>query len=304
MRSEKSRNCSSLSHTLPKIHLISRFSLCSLSLYGRIFVFLLLGKQLINNNPIGIFDSGVGGLSVVKAINELMPNEKLIYVADSQYTPYGDRDPEFISQRVHKITEFLMSEHVKALVIACNTATAAAVKTLREQLSLPIIGLEPALKPAIEYSKTKRLGVLATQYTLDSQKYAELKVRYANNVSIIEKASPLFVELVERSPEIGNKEIALIENELHSFQNEGIDSLVLGCTHYPFLQKTIQKIMGPQVRLFESGLPVAKELKRKLKDSQRTDKTPGDILIYSSAPKEAQEKFAKILGRPVEVRKF
>ena len=239
-----------------------------------------------------------------------MPKENLIYLADSAHTPYGSKSEFEIEQRVLEIAGFLYSKNVKALVVACNTATAAAVNTLRDKFNIPVIGLEPALKPAIENSANGRVGVLATEATLNSQKYLELKNRYLTNESIcnvrdskyhkpleiIEQASTLFVELVEESPLIGESEFLLIKEELALFRTASVDSLVLGCTHYPFLAEAISKIMGPNVALFESSLPVAKELQRRISDRLNQQSKLGTIEYFSTAPKIAQEKFDRLLG--------
>jgi len=255
-----------------------------------------------SKRPIGIFDSGVGGLSVLKAVNRLLPFEDLIYVADSRFTPYGSKTVQQIEERVFAISEYLITQGVKAVVVACNTATAAAVVALREKYAIPIIGLEPAIKPAIEQSKSKRIGVLATKATLESRKYIRLKTHYAADIYIKEKASPLLVELVETAPKLTLEQETQIGNELQTLKDANIDSLVLGCTHYPFLTKVISKFMGKKVSLFESGKPVAKELKRCLAGNLNGENTLGDIKYYSNAPEKALPIFEGLLDEPVELR--
>lgn len=216
------------------------------------------------------------------------------------------------------IAHFLTQHPVKLIVVACNTATAAAVACLRAHFQIPIVGLEPALKPAIEFTSNKKVGVLATQATLDSQKYQDLRAKLGKQTKIIEKASPFFVELVESAPVIGTKQLKLIENELQPFIDENVDSLVLGCTHFPFLTQTISTIMGPKVALFESALPVAKEVKRRLLkqsnlskslpfsalDSQNAINKNSQIEYYSSAPQKAQSTFELLLGKKITIRQF
>jgi glutamate racemase len=257
-----------------------------------------------NNNPIGIFDSGVGGLSILQAINSLMPQEDLIYVADSQFTPYGDKSEREIEDRVLAIASFLTEKNVKCIVVACNTATAAAVNQLRRLYSVPIIGLEPALKPAAENSLSGKVGVLATQATLDSQKYENLKQQFGGKLQLIEKASSLFVELVEHSPTIAEKEFNLIRNELEPFRQASVDALVLGCTHYPFLTEAISNIMGNNVVLYESSMPVAKEVKRRLNNQLSTSQSLGSIDFFSSEPEDAEPKLSRLLDRKVIVSLF
>ncbi len=190
------------------------------------------------------------------------------------------------------------------MVVACNTATAAAVNSLRQKYTIPIIGLEPALKPAIEFSATERVGVLATRATLESEKYKALKSRFENQAEIIEKASSLFVEMVESAPSIGDEQLTLIAQELEPFIQARIDSLVLGCTHFPFLTSAINQIMGNDVRLFESAMPVAKEVKRRLEGVENTLTTDGNIIYYSSAPGKAQATFNRLLKRTVFIHQL
>jgi glutamate racemase len=252
--------------------------------------------MMTNDQPIGIFDSGVGGLSILKAIRRLMPNENLIYIADTEFVPYGDKSEAQIENRVLTIATHLIDLDVKALVVGCNTATAAAAQKLRVQFCLPIVGLEPALKPAAENSSNKRVGVLATQSTLNSQKYRDLKTKFGRQIELVEKSSPLFVNLVESTPIITDQTMELIEKELDPFKRANVDSLVLGCTHYPFLKNAIKEIMGPQVQLFDSALPVAHELRRRLSNNLSSQQKQGSIHYYSSAPKKAQLAFDTILG--------
>ncbi len=256
------------------------------------------------NSPIGIFDSGVGGLSVVRAVQQLMPSENIIYLADSLYVPYGERSEEWIENRALNIAEILAKHQVKAIVVACNTATAAAANALRVKYDFPIIGLEPALKPAVENTQNSRVGVLATQSTLDSQKYQQLKKRFAKEPVILERASSFFVELVENAPILEQKEVELIEVELKPFIEANVDSLVLGCTHYPFLAKTIKKIMGPEVTLFDSGFPVAKELMRRLRNNLNGSTMPGSIEYFSSHPAKAQSAFDYLLDGKTPLAMF
>ena len=257
-----------------------------------------------NKNPIGIFDSGVGGLSILKEINSQLPKENLIYMADTLFMPYGEKSEQQIKARVLTAAKHLAKRNVKAMVIACNTATAAAVNELRENYAIPIIGLEPAIKPAIEKSNSKRIGVLATKSTLNSQKYLDLKIQYGDGIEFIEKASPLFVDIVESAPVIDDAKRALVEKELSIFVSSNTDCLVLGCTHYPFLTKVISEIMGKDVSLFESGIAVAQELKRRLGDRLNDSNDAGSKTYYSSAPDAARIAFEKIIGNPVLLREW
>lgn len=233
-----------------------------------------------------------------------MPNEQLIYVADNLHAPYGEKSDAFIGSRVLAIADFLFQQNVKAIVVACNTATAAAVQSLRDKYQIPIIGVEPALKPAAEYSLNKKVGVIATKFTLASQKYKTLRARFEANVEIIEKASPLFVTLVETIADLGEEELSLIKRELEPFIQANVDSLVLGCTHYPFLQNTLSDILGKNIRLFESGLPVAAELKRRLENNLNQTSQKNQIDYYSSEPSKALNKFELLIGNKVVINKL
>jgi len=256
------------------------------------------------NYPIGIFDSGVGGLSILQAIHQYLPNENLIYVADTEHSPYGNKSQETIKSRTLKIADFLNANHVKAIVVACNTATAAAVSPLRDKYDFPIIGVEPALKPASETTINGRVGVIATQSTLDSQKYQTLKENYGKNIKIIEKASPLFVELVENGVVCNTLQIDAIQKELTPFKEADIDCLVLGCTHYPFLIESIESVLGKQVKIFESGLPVAKEVKRQLNSHLTESNNKANIQYFSSQPEKAKSIFESLLNEPIVLNKF
>lgn len=242
-------------------------------------------------------------------IKKQLPNEHLIYIADTAHTPYGNRSQSFIEKRVAFIADFLDKKNVKAIVVACNTATAVAINQLREKFNYPIIGLEPALKPAIEQTKNNRIGVIATQATLNSKKYQNLKTTYGQNKSITEKASSILVELVESINDDYEKTDSIIEKELQPFIDAQVDSLVLGCTHYPFLKNKIQKIMGKHVVIFDSAFPVTCELKRKIskfknQNSENKNFQYRKIDYYSSDPESAKIVFEKLLKEKICVSKI
>ena len=212
--------------------------------------------------PIGVFDSGIGGLSVLKEIQQLLPNENLIYVGDSAHAPYGDRSAEYVKKRSQFIAEFLLDQGVKAIVIACNTATAIAAKQLRETMDIPVVGLEPAIKPAAKISKNGIIGVLATQQTIDSERLLGLTERYANDKKVLAQACPGLVELVESSKLDHPETEALLKKYIQPLLKQGVDVLILGCTHYPFLLTSILNIIDTDIKVLETGKPVAQQLKR------------------------------------------
>jgi glutamate racemase len=215
-------------------------------------------------NPIGVFDSGVGGLSVLREIRRELPAENLIYVADSAHAPYGDKPQEFIEARSLAITRFLLDRGAKAIVVACNTATGAAVASLRNHFTLPIVAMEPAIKPAAAQTQTGVVGVLATRRTLASHNFVKLFERYGSDVEILPQACPGLVEQVEAGDLAGVKTRNLLERYLSPLLAKGADTLVLGCTHYPFLRPLIQEIAGPNVAVIDSSEAVARQLRHRL----------------------------------------
>ncbi len=217
-----------------------------------------------NAAPVGIFDSGLGGLSVLRAIRTQLPHEALLYVADSLHAPYGARDNEFITERTLAIGEWLVSQGAKALVVACNTATAESIALARGQLSIPIIGVEPGIKPAASQSKSRIAGVLATQVTLRSERFRSLIERYAADCRFICQPGHGLVEAVERR-EIDTPEVrALLARYIEPMLAAGADTLVLGCTHYPFFDVAIRDIAGPQLALIDTSAAIARQLERVL----------------------------------------
>ena len=214
--------------------------------------------------PIGVFDSGVGGLSVLRHLRALLPAEDFVYVADSGYAPYGERSPEFIRERSLHIAEFLVREGVKAIVVACNTATAAAVHELRARLTIPVIAMEPGIKPAVEMTRSGVVGVLATAGTLESARFFSLVSRYAGDVEIITQPCAGLVERIEANDLDSADTLALLRGYLDPLRARGADAIVLGCTHYPFLCAQIEAIVGDGVAIIDTGPAVARELKRRL----------------------------------------
>jgi len=213
-----------------------------------------------SEHPIGVFDSGVGGLSVLTEIRKHLPNEDLIYVADSAHAPYGDKSKEFILERSTAIIEFFLGQQVKAIVVACNTATAAAVKELRGIYHMPMVAMEPAIKPASEQTQTGVIGVLATSRTINSNNFQILFSRFADQVKIIPQACPGLVDQVELGDLHGSKTRALVTQYVEPLLEQKADILVLGCTHYPFLAALIQEIAGSGVKVIDSGAAIARRL--------------------------------------------
>jgi len=256
-------------------------------------------------DPIGVFDSGVGGLSVLREIRSELPAENLIYVADSAHAPYGDKAQDYIEARSLAITRFLLDRGAKAIVVACNTATGAAVASLRSHFTLPIVAMEPAIKPASLQTKTGVVGVLATRRTLVSRNFAKLFERYASDAEILPQACPGLVEQVESGDLAGAKTRSLLETYVLPLVARGADTLVLGCTHYPFLRSLIQDIAGPDVAVIDSSEAVARQLHHRLiaHDLLTDREAPGTEQFWSSADPALTGPVIAQLWRPdVEVR--
>ncbi|PYC27166.1 glutamate racemase [Aquipseudomonas alcaligenes] len=215
--------------------------------------------------PIGVFDSGVGGLSVLREIRARLPHESLLYVADSGHVPYGEKSAEFIRERSQHIAEFLLGQGAKALVLACNTATAAAVAELRARYpELPIVGMEPAVKPAAAATRSGVVGVLATTGTLKSAKFAALLDRFASDVRVITQPCPGLVEQIEAGELDSPRTRALLQGWVEPLLAEGCDTLILGCTHYPFIKPLLRELVPDAVSLVDTGAAVARHLQRLL----------------------------------------
>ena len=237
-----------------------------------------------NNNPIGLFDSGIGGTSIWREIHDLLPNEYTIYLADSKNAPYGQKSKEEIIQLSIKNTEFLLNLNCKIIVIACNTATTNAIKELRTKYDVPFIGIEPAIKPAAIQSKKHVIGILATQGTLNSELFLQSAEKF-HNTKIIEQIGHGLVPLIENG-EMNSKEMNLL---LHSYLEpmiaDNIDYLVLGCSHYPYLIPQIKKILPKEIKIIDSGEAVARQTKSILigKVGLTNKKVKGKSIFYTNS---------------------
>ena len=215
--------------------------------------------------PIGVFDSGVGGLSVLAEIQRLLPNESLLYVADCGNIPYGEKTPEFIRQRCSVMAGFFQQQGAKALVLACNTATVAGVSDLRRDYpQWPIVGMEPAVKPAAAATRSGVVGVLATTGTLQSAKFAALLDRFATDVRVITQPCPGLVELIEKGDLHSPALRQLLAGYVEPLLAEGADTIILGCTHYPFLKPMLKQMIPDDISLIDTGAAVARQLQRLL----------------------------------------
>lgn len=237
-----------------------------------------------NTNPIGLFDSGIGGTSIWKEVHRLMPNENTIYLADSKNAPYGQKTKDEIINLSYKNTEFLLEQNSKIIVVACNTATTNAIKELRSKYDVPFIGIEPAIKPAAIHTKTKTIGILATKGTLSSELFYKT-ISNLKGIKVIEQVGYNLVKLIEEgkieSEEINN----LLEEYLHPMIEANIDHLVLGCSHYPYLVPQIKKILPESVKIIDSGKAVAKQTKLVLEENHLLNDSnkKGDLKFYTNS---------------------
>jgi glutamate racemase len=253
--------------------------------------------------PIGVFDSGVGGLSVLRHIRAALPAADLLYVADSGHAPYGDKSEAFIEARTLAISGFLVDRGARALVVACNTATAAAIARLRQRYALPIVGLEPAVKPAAAATRAGLIGVLATSGTLESAKFADLVQRFGSQARVIVQPCPGLVERIEAGDLDGPLTRGLLARFVAPLLEQGVDTLVLGCTHYPFLMPLLRELAGPRVELIESGAAVARQLTRLLAeaDASASARAGTERFFSSGEPARLAALLPQLWGAAVTV---
>lgn len=244
---------------------------------------------------IGIFDSGTGGLSVFREIYRLLPEERYIYYSDNANCPYGEKSREYIIDRARAITSFLISQGADIVVVACNTATAAAISTLREEFPICFIGMEPAVKPAAQATATGVVGVLATAGTLKATKYIDTREKWAHDVKIVEHIGQGFVELVENGTVTGEEAEAVVEKSVRPLIDAGADTIVLGCTHYPFLSDTIRKVAGKPINLIDPAPAVAKHLLDIMKEKGLIHQDGFNMELHSSGDISILEKTYKYL---------
>jgi glutamate racemase len=257
--------------------------------------------------PLGIFDSGLGGLSVLRAVRAALPDERIVYVADTHYAPYGERDDDFIADRTLAIGNWLVSQGAKALIVACNTATAQSIAMAREQLPIPLVGVEPGVKPAALLSQSRVVGVLATAVTLRSARFQSLIDRHAGDCRFILQPGHGLVQAVERCDTSSPELMALLESYLRPMLDAHADTLVLGCTHYPFLDNAIRAIAGDRLALIDTSVAIARQTERLLdQHGLRAAPSPASgsevPRLYSTSNGESQRQLvASLLGLDIRV---
>ena len=258
----------------------------------------------MKNSPIGIFDSGVGGLTILRAIRDALPHEDLVYVADSAHLPYGEKAPEFIRGRAMAITEFMVDQGVKAVVVACNTATATALGALRARFALPFVGVEPAVKPAAIATRSGVIGVLATPATLASERFRALVDRFASAARVLQQPCTGLAEHIERGSIDDEATETLLRAFVEPMLTAGADTIVLGCTHYPFVAHIVQRIAGPRATVIENGTAVARELARQLgaRGIRKPSGAGRQTFWASGAAADAERVLARLWAPEVRVR--
>lgn len=256
--------------------------------------------------PIGIFDSGIGGLSVLREIRALLPDEPLVYVADQAHVPYGSRSLAEIQQFSEAISQFFVNQGAKLVVVACNTASAAALSFLRHRYpQVPFVGMEPAVKPAAQRTQTGKVGVLATEGTFASDRYADLMKRYAKNVEVFENPCVGLVNMIENGQANAPELEQLLQNIVQPMVAAEVDTLVLGCTHYPFVIPVLAQVAGTAVSIIDPAPAIARQVERVLAQkglsSHNAAPTPIDLITTGDAANFSQQ-VQQLLGDATEVK--
>jgi glutamate racemase len=256
-----------------------------------------------NTKPIGIFDSGIGGLTVAKRLSETLPNENIIYFGDTARVPYGSKSNSTVIEYSIQDTNFLISKNVKAIVVACNTASSVAIPELKKQFNIPIIGMiEPGALMAVEKSVNKRIGVIGTRATISNKAYSSEINSTAPGIDVYEKECPLFVPLAEEGWINHKATYDIVEEYLQELKDLDIDTLVLGCTHYPILYNVIREFMGDKVTLIDSGVAAARLVKKEINNTgldNESDKAGVSEFYVSDIPTTFKKIAELFLGRPI-----
>ena len=265
-----------------------------------------MNTKEVPSAPIGIYDSGVGGLTVLRAVRALLPGEDLIYLADQAKVPYGSRPLAEVRQLVEGAARFLMGQGAKLIVIACNTASAAGLRHLRELFpDYPLVGMEPAVKPAAEQTLSGKVGVLATPSTFQGEMYASVVERFAQDVELFEATCPGLVRQIERGYLTTPKTRRILEEAILPMMEQGVDTLVMGCTHFPFVIPLIKQISGQGMRVIDPAPAVARQVQRVLEQHQllNPQQRSGTISYFTSGdPLRLAELLPKLIGNTADVK--
>jgi len=256
----------------------------------------------MNNNPIGIFDSGVGGLSIAEQIKKEFPHENLIYIADQAYMPYGAKTPDEIQERARKIVSFLIEHRVKAVIVACNTATIMAIDALRRDFELPIIGTVPVVKTIAENTNTNKIAIFATPLTSKSTYLQELIEKFAKDKTVFMIGESHLEDLIEKGETESDEVRNILKEQLTPLIAAKVDAIALGCTHYPFIKEAIRSVVGEKIGVFDSGGAIARRLGVVLTHENLLSEEKRKDLYYTTGDREEfRAVVAKLLGRMLEV---
>ena len=260
-------------------------------------------QQNYDNRPIGVFDSGVGGLTVVKQLMKKLPSENIIYFGDTARIPYGTKSEEIVRRFALEDSFFLLEKNVKIVVVACNTASSVAVSILQTILDVPVIGvIEPGAEAAVRNSRNRKIGVIGTAATIRSSSYRKKVLQSSNKAQVISQACPLFVSLVEEGWIEDEATILIARRYLQTMIENHVDTLILGCTHYPLLKNTIQKVLGDDVRLIDSGVETAITVAKILEEKRmlaNPDQIAKNKFYLSDMPYKFQEIAERFLERTI-----
>ena len=296
--------------TLPEPQLSSRqlwlvMNCFAQSVFQLSLALKIRGERFCMHKEIGVFDSGVGGLSVLSHIHRLLPAESLCYLADSAGMPYGCKSEAVVRQRCLMVADYFVRQGVKAIVVACNTATAAAIELLRERYEIPIVGMEPPLKPAVINSRSGVIGILATSGTVSSDRFNTLKQRFAADATLIVQPCPGLVERIEQGDLNSSELRAMLSSYLQPLIDHQVDTLVLGCTHYPFVLPLISEMMGEGVAILDTGDAIARELKRRLRvrGELLEDDVDGEVRFCCSGGGASELLTSRLWGEDVHIER-
>jgi glutamate racemase len=262
-------------------------------------------SQLSPDQAIGVFDSGLGGISVIRALIDLLPHEHLVYFGDTARVPYGSKSKDTVVRFSHQISSFLVEKNVKMIVVACNTASSVALESLQKHFDVPVVGvIDPGSRAAVKYSENGRIGVIGTASTIRSGAYKSAIRELNAAIEVIDQSCPLLVPLVEEGWPQDEVIEKVLRTYLKTFEANKPDSLILGCTHYPYLKDAIQQVIGQDVRLVDSGEETAAEVQRALSELGLLSKETADPgkhkFFVSDFPQKFEETASRFLGRPLE----
>ena len=272
-------------------------------LWSFLKISMKMESSKINNRSIGIFDSGLGGLTVLRELENKLPNESFIYFGDTARVPYGNKSSENVKNYSHRIINFLLEMDIKLAVVACNTSSALALTSLQNEFKIPIFGvIDAAVRSAENASDLLQIGVIGTRATIQSKAYSQVFKKMGSKKSILEHACPLFVPLIEEGMVSGKIVSEIIEHYLKDLKKSSIEALILGCTHYPLLAEQIQNYMGKNIKLISSGIVLADEIKQFLKrsDMAAIKKKKTTQFFVTDFPQKFEELSSRFLGREVQ----